>query len=230
MPQLPEDHKVELELFKKQVANHQLIIIKDEGIHRHLRFKCPDTNNQYFDIITWPGSLCYTGDMGTYVFSRLTDMFEFFRGSHDRYQISYSYWAEKIQSVDKRTGVSKFSPRIFKENIKTDFDNWAEYQRWHNDSLEESIKEKLIADTWERVEEEILCHADDSEYAAQQAAYMFAVEGSHTPRCGVTSRSYPFQDFYEYDCAEYTFSFLRCCWALRWGIALYDDAKGLTNG
>jgi hypothetical protein len=218
MSQLSEDHKVELELFKKQVANHQLTIIKDEGTHRHLRFKCPDTNNHYFDIITWPGSLCYTGDMGTYVFSRLTDMFEFFRGSHDRYRIDYRYWAEKLQAVDKWTGVSKFSPRIFKENIKDRFDSWAESLR--DGDYSSSEKEKLIANVWQQVEDEILYYADDNEYAAQQAAYEF------------THSAHPdlFQDFYEYGCMEYTYHFLWCCWALRWGIALYDDAKGLTNG
>jgi len=219
MPQLPENHKEDLERFKKQVANHQLTIIKDEGTHRHLRFKDPDTTNQYFDIITWPGTLCYNGDMGTYVFSRLTDMFEFFRGGHDKYQISYSYWAEKLQALDKQSGVSKFSPRLFKENIKDHFDSWAESLSG-GDGVYDSESEGLITNVWQQVEDEILYYADDNEHAAQQAAYDF----SHSAHTSL------FQDFYEYDCTEYTYHFLWCCWALRWGIALYDDAKGLTNG
>ena len=28
-----------------------------------------------FDIVTWPGYLCYSGDMGCFVFTRLPDMF-----------------------------------------------------------------------------------------------------------------------------------------------------------
>lgn len=215
MPRLSEDHKEELKQFERQVANHQLTIIRDEGIYRHLRFKDPDTTNQYFDIVTWPGTLCYNGDMGTYVFSRLTDMFEFFRGGQDKYQISYGYWAEKLQAIDKRTGVSKFSPRLFKENIKDRFDSWAEGFR-----DDDSEKEELIANVWQQVEDEILYYADDNEHVTQQATYDF-YHSAHTSL---------FQDFYEYDCTEYTYQFLWCCWALRWGIALYDDAKGVTNG
>ena len=215
MPRLSEDHKEELKQFERQVANHQLTIIRDEGIYRHLRFKNPDTTNQYFDIVTWPGTLCYNGDMGTYVFSRLTDMFEFFRGGQDKYQISYGYWAEKLQAIDKPTGVSEFSPRLFKENIKDRFDSWAESLRDGDDNGE---SERLIASVWQQVEDEVLTYADDygNEYAAQQAAYDF----SHSACTNL------FQDFYEYDCTEYTYQFLWCCWALRWGIALYDDAKG----
>lgn len=217
MARLPMHYEEELKQFEKQVANHQLTIIKDEGTYRHLRFKNPDTANQYFDILTWPGTLCYNGDMGTYVFSRITDMFEFFRGGRDKYQISYGYWAEKLQAIDKRTGVSEFSPRLFKENIKDHFDSWAESLR---DYGYDSEKEELIANVWQQVEDEILYYADDNEYAAQQAAYDFS--------CSANTSL--FQDFYEYDCTEYTYHFLWCCWALRWGIALYDNAKGFTNG
>ena len=212
MPRLSEDHKEELKQFERQVANHQLTIIRDEGTYRHLSFKGPDTTNQYFDIVTWPGTLCYNGDMGTYVFSRLTDMFEFFRGGHDKYQISYGYWAEKLQAIDKPTGVSEFSPRLFKENIKDRFDSWAESLRDGDDNGE---SERLIANVWQQVEDEVLYYADDNEYAAQQAAYDF----SHSAHTSL------FQDFYEYDCTEYTYPFLWCCWALRWGIALYDTTK-----
>lgn len=57
MPRLDKDYKEDIERFKKQVANHQLTVLKDEGTYRHLRFKNPDTANQYFDILTWPGTL-----------------------------------------------------------------------------------------------------------------------------------------------------------------------------
>lgn len=65
--------------FLNDVANHEMIIIRDDGVNRHVRFKRPNSSCMYFDLITWPGHLCYTGDMGSYVFRRLEDMFEFFR-------------------------------------------------------------------------------------------------------------------------------------------------------
>src|ERR1051326_8204576 len=65
--------------FLRNVKAHEMTVLRDEGVDRHLRFKAPNTSNQYFDLITWRGSLCFTGDMGTFVFSRIPDMFEFFR-------------------------------------------------------------------------------------------------------------------------------------------------------
>src|SRR5690348_13144744 len=93
--------------FLKDVSTHEMIVIRDDGANRHIRFKRPGTSCMYFDLITWPGYLCYTGDMGTYVFSRLEDMFEFFRTDRDynkrkgrELSINPKYWGEKLQAVD----------------------------------------------------------------------------------------------------------------------------------
>ena len=67
------------ELFLRDVQQHQIQVIRHDGVNRHIRFKRPGSMSYYFDLITWPGHLCYTGDMGTYVFRRMDDMFEFFR-------------------------------------------------------------------------------------------------------------------------------------------------------
>lgn len=72
------------ETFLADVAAHQIHVLRDDGVHRHIRFKRPGTYCMQFDLITWPGYLCYTGDMGTYVFNRLEDMFEFFRTGRSR--------------------------------------------------------------------------------------------------------------------------------------------------
>ena len=70
--------------FTSDIAQHQMQVIRDDGVSRHLRFKRPNTMCMHFDLLTWPGYLCYTGDMGTYVFRRLEDMFPFFRRGEDR--------------------------------------------------------------------------------------------------------------------------------------------------
>ena len=81
----------------------------DNGVHRHIRFKKPGTMCMYFDLITYPGGLLYTGDMGTYVFVRLQDMFEFFRTSNQDGWVkemgltlytNHSYWSEKLVATD----------------------------------------------------------------------------------------------------------------------------------
>ena len=99
------------EQFLKDVAAHKMSALElDVGIHRHLRFIQPATNNMWFDIVTWPGSLTIHGDMGTWSFSRLPDMFNFFRGN----RINASSWSEKITSESRFGGPhEKFQQRHF---------------------------------------------------------------------------------------------------------------------
>jgi hypothetical protein len=68
-----KDEKL-LSRFMRNTAHHNVIIERDEGVYRHLIFKAPGTNSYRFDIITWPGYLTVTGDMGTWTFSRERDM------------------------------------------------------------------------------------------------------------------------------------------------------------
>jgi hypothetical protein len=92
--------------FLNDVASHRMIVIRNDGVNRHIRFKRPQSGTFWLDLITWPGTLCIDGDMGTYVFRRLEDMFEFFRtdrtcGEKDGRTlfINPGYWGEKLQSV-----------------------------------------------------------------------------------------------------------------------------------
>ena len=87
--------------FVKHTEKHELKIIKDDGVYRHMRFGDPDTIIYSMHVTTWPGHLAVTGDMGTYLFSRIEDMFKFFR--HDR--PNPQYWAEKCQASDERCGM-----------------------------------------------------------------------------------------------------------------------------
>lgn len=70
---------LDIETFTRDIAKHEIEVIRDDGVDRHLRFRRPGTMSMHFDILTWPGYLCYTGDMGSYVFRRTEDMLEFFR-------------------------------------------------------------------------------------------------------------------------------------------------------
>ena len=94
--------------FLKDVSGHQMRVIRDDGKHRHVRFEKPGSSCMHFELITWPGYLAYVGDMGSYVFSRLPDMFQFFRmGDGDLnhnergLSINPSYWAGKIEAADR---------------------------------------------------------------------------------------------------------------------------------
>ncbi len=143
------------DLFPKDVAKHMMTVKHDDGIYRHVYFGEPGTGCMSFSLITWPGSLCYSGDMGTYVFSRLTDMFEFFRGHSPNFQ----YWAEKVDGRD-RDGVDEFSVDLFKaklhahiaENSDEDWedadDQIGEFSGSEEDAYE-LMRELNIHDAWE---------------------------------------------------------------------------------
>lgn len=100
--------------FPADIVGHTMTVLRDEGLYRHLRFARPGTSNMSFDIVTWPGHLAYTGDMGDYVFARLPDMFQFFREPAP----NYGYWAEKVLAQDKVSGVRQYSPELAREFVQ----------------------------------------------------------------------------------------------------------------
>lgn len=206
--------------FIHDVRDHKMTVIKDDGMHRHIRFAKPGTMCMHFDLITWPGYLCYTGDMGTYVFSRLSDMFEFFRTDREyatrwgaELAINPSYWGEKLQATDKCDGFRKFSETKFDAAIRRHFVEWV---RNHRDETSKEERREL----WEAIECEVLgADGDSGGYRKQCAAHDFYHE--------VNSKvgNFYFKDFWETNVEEYSHRFMWCCYALAWGVKQYDDAK-----
>lgn len=159
----------------------------------------------HFDVLTWPGYLCYTGDMGTYVFQRTRDMLEFFRaGQNDKpYRIDFRYWAEKVEAADKVDGLSSFSANKFKEEVKDYF----EQATSDDDEWPEARKAAL----WAEIECDVLGRVEDD---GPGVAWVALQEFSHD--------GFEFQDW-ERDCKEYSNRFLWCCHALEWAVRTYDE-------
>lgn len=193
--------------FLEDVANHEMIVIRNNGINRHLRFRRPDTITDWFDLVTWSGYLCITGDYGTFVFSRITDMFEFFRTSKNyrknnpetKIHINPQYWAEKVQSETVPDGIEKFSASKFENAVKDYFDLYFE------DSQDDDEKQTV----WKNIESEVLCYSDN-EHEAFSAVHEFQ------------HNNFQFEDFFEYNLNEYTFYYLWCLHAIVWGISQFD--------
>lgn len=212
------------ENFLKDVSRHQMTIIRDDGVNRHVRFREPGTGIMHFDLITWPNHLCYTGDMGTYVFSRIEDMFQFFRSRTDREHmhlrngqtlaINPQYWAEKLLAIDSRCGAEEFDPDEFRRVVREQRLEWIREAR-NDEELDKDARRAL----WEAIEEEVLSCADEGEHEARRAA----IEFSH--RTGPHGRHFYFADFWEYKLRNYTHNFIWCCFALAWGIKQYDAAR-----
>lgn len=208
------------ERFLSDVADHRMTVLHDSGVYRHLRFARPGTGCMGFEIVTFPGYLCYTGDMGAFTFRRVHDMLTFFRGQRrdGHLHINPGYWAQKIEASDKGGGHSEFSPERFREVIN-------EYRvRWIRDAARDgSLAKAERRDLWEEVESEVLSKADDGQVLAMNAAYEFSwsAPGRH--------HSYDFADFWDHNFERWTLRFLWACYAIVWGIEQYD-ARTITEG
>ena len=85
---------------------HELKVLHDEGLYRHLRFRSPGTSIGSFDLITVPGRLFIEGDLGGgWSFTREEDMLPWFNNGLDRAgQINPGYWWEKMPEQLRRAG------------------------------------------------------------------------------------------------------------------------------
>jgi len=172
----------------KHLAKHDVKLLHGEGLYRHWRCAEPGTSNRYFDIMTWPGSLCYTGDMGDYLFQRTNDMVAFMRDS----AMSFGYAAEKCVANDGR--LEEWSEEIFHEALAERLQESSEYTVVRRGSkVTESVAEKI-----EEIKREY------SNYQAQFDAEKSMYESGLWDGCDVPG------------CKAYTYHFLWCLHAIKW--------------
>jgi len=221
------------ESFLKDVEKHKMTVLLDNGIYRHLHFASTGEHscNQWFDIVTWPGRLAYTGDMGTYIFARLEDMFKFFRTHPDRdkekLHINLSYWGEKLEAVDRsgrELGFRIFSSEILKEHVEEQIKTWVEECNIPFESTEEeevAARSKFEAEIREIIKEDVYRYFNDGEFEARRVIGEFG--------CDIDGDHYEFNDTWEWDCEEYTYHFMWCCYSLAWSIQQYDKLKAETK-
>jgi hypothetical protein len=191
------------EQFQRDVAHHQMKVLRDDGQYRHLLFNAPNTGFYWFELVTWPNHLAITGDMGPgYVFTRTADMFQFFR--LHRAGINPGYWAEKLVAD---SGVREFSEEKFRQTV-------LDYAAGYADEYP-----GLVA----AVRSEVLWGDDlDFEDAARDnlANWVYRVPtGDAEP----AYKEFRFEDTPGWDLHDYTHRFLWCCHAIRWGIQQYDS-------
>lgn len=206
--------KCTLEEFQKSVSKHEMTVIRDEGVDRHLRFRKSTSSDSWFDVITWGGRLYIGGDCGTYVFARLPDMFKFFRGDEDR--INPGYWEEKVESSDRNGGTQAFEWETFLEDVKSSFDS-----SWYIDDLEEGFDEVDRKHHTDHIDKRTACWE-----AVQEA--LDDTQNDEYGACGFI-RNFNHENWYfkdwEHDSKEFTSHFLWNCYAIVWAIDKYDASK-----
>jgi len=157
------------EQFLEIVKDHKLTIKKDDGLYRHIALSISGTFYKSFSIVTWPGYLAYTGDMGDFVFRRLDDMFDFFRDD----KINPSYWEEKIQAHQK-SGYEEYSEEkakiVIADAIKCERD---ESGHFTNEKIQQL--ESVTTDEGEHKFFDELCEIDQDgyEYDVKEHTYHY---------------------------------------------------------
>ncbi len=195
--------------FEEDTRNHSLRVEHDDGLYRRLVFSKNGSAIYRFELVTWPGSLCIKGDMGTFVFSRVPDMFEFFRGG-----ISTDYAAEKAMAVEKVDGMTKYSPGALRERV----------MQYFNDHWGDLDKPAEQAECYEQVTE-LLEESAEIEADAYRAVADFRYE-YEDDSIGWLQGRFAFDDFFDGGaCYEYTQQFLWCLDAIVWGIEQYDRQR-----
>ncbi len=196
------------EEFIADVANHRMEVLLDRSFHRHLKFSAKGSSIYWFELVTWPGSLAINGDMGSWTFSRVRDMFTFFRGK----EINPGYWAEKIRhgAGGSNNSAKGFSEDALRIQVASYLDNWELSARDRSCILKE-------------LEDEVFCHGDQ-QHDAIEALFGF----EHATAEGVDIRFDPVDGPFG---MEWTYHFLWCLWAIVWGIQQYDEwfAENLTG-
>jgi hypothetical protein len=190
------DYKCTPKQFLGTVKNHKIEIIRNDGLYRHIRMSKEDRSfDAQYDVITWPGHLCITGDYGSYLFARIDDMFKFFR--NDSGTINPFYWSEKVlsQSIFGH-GVEEFSVDKFRQHVIEDA----------MIDVEDEDEKKAIMD---EIQELLDC---EGEWEC-----IHAMNDFH-------SKMVEFTDFWEHDCEEYTFHYIWCLYAVVFAIRKYDEA------
>lgn len=186
--------------FERHTREHQITIALDNGVYRHVICSKPGTSIYRFEIVTYPGHLVVSGDMGSWTFCRIRDMFEFFR--YPEGHINRPYWAEKLVAVD-RVGNEvghpgkEFCEDTFQQNV-----------------LEQLQNMEAPAHVVERVRDEVFPYCADGAHAAMQALRDFDEDG------------YSFPDFFELPYTNWTFHYTWICLAIVWAINRYDSARG----
>lgn len=186
--------------FAASTRNHEMTILHDDGVYRHIRCAAPGTGIWSWNLVTWPGHLAIGGDLESFTFSREHDMFDFFRLHGEG--INPRYWAEKITNHDARKATRKFDERKATRAVVEEF----LAQRHHIDGP--------AADAWL----DLRLHVIDEIHSFDESLFHDAVNGWGCD-------GFEFTDTYEWDVQDWNCHYLYACHAIAWGVAKYREAK-----
>ena len=188
------------EQFWKDTARHQMTVLHEDGLYRHLRFSSRTTGygEYWYDLITWPGCLTVRGDYGDgYTFSRERDMIPFFRSRSGR-RINAHYWSEKLDGG--RSSAKSYSPDLFRQLVVEHFTDAVQYSDAPR-GLGKAIRAEILN--------------QDLHFEEEARSLLEAFE----------YKGFEFHDVWEWNFHDYDRDFLWACYAIVAGIARYDRVR-----
>jgi hypothetical protein len=229
--------------FARETRGHEMTVLLDQGLYRHLVFRDPSYGFYWFELITTPNQLVFSGDGNSYVFRRTADMFKFFRsgiwrdGSH---HINPGYWSEKLTSG--REAATSYSEKLFEEEVATtlaavedDYPGiataWAEHvESEFNCEYEEEARRALSEF---RFGEAYLAKCRECTWEFEGESYTAAGTKArdHRKQAGdkhsapVRDLTFEFSDMDEVQLQDFDWWFLWACQAVVWGISRYDKVN-----
>lgn len=235
-------------------TRHQMSVLLDQMApggtgqpHRHLRFAIPGTGFYSFDIVTWPGHLAISGDLESFTFTRLPDMFDFFRGlridqntdqAGGRARFvggpSPEYAAQKVIAAAARrhgdeSGLKVFDDEQYAAMVREEITSHDPQQRSSSflDCLDpQAAYARFAADA----ESELLCSYDlpgSVESARQRLedySFDYLADLDLDKHGKPTRQRLGFHDTHEWDLQVWDHHFLLSLLAIKWGVATYLQA------
>jgi len=215
--------------FLADTKDHQMRVILDQGVHRHLRFQAPDSGFYWFDLVTVPGALIFMGDGEAFVFRRVDDMFTFFRARSgwNGGTINPYYWSEKLVDAGGRWDRSmRYSGAKFKEYVEEQLKDAEESGDWTAEQMVE-IRSAVVAEldgqvdiSYEESAREFL-----RDFRADVETDPCVPVGKRSLICRTEEFTFDQDSAMEADLRDWDWWFLWACHGIQWGIDQYDRAK-----
>lgn len=226
------------ERFARDTGEHVMTVLHDDGLYRHLRCTREGSSLYWFEIVTWPGSLAIRGDIGnSYVFSRTTDMFEFFRPSSgwNSGRINPGYWSEKL--ADSGRSVKTYSEDRLRECLA---EVLAEYEQEYAEARADYEHAQAEYDAlpslkrWPFGPREPVEPPSPESYRERIAEYdedgLLSFEEHARNLLGSLESDGIVSDTWEWDLNDWDWPYLWACHAVVWAISRYDAAKAAGGG
>jgi len=197
--------------FEKDTANHELEIMVDSGVNRILEFRNNNgSSNQFFIIMQAKNRICFTGDMGDFVFTNHNDdMLAWFHNN-----ISLSYIDEKCRT----DGNLKYDEDSAKLSIKMMVDDFCRHyiDEYAGDDCDDDFDFEVSLAGWQQdLYDEVIDEIDfENEDAFNRTAYDLSIIVNDSMKFEIDAPD-------GIDCREYTHRFKWCVLAINKVADLY---------